>query len=208
MNELGMKQLIRKFVQEELRKSVPIGISNRHLHVSEKDFTKLFPGRELRVKKWLKQPGEFAAEEVVTLVGPKGEIANVRILGPVRAKTQIELSLTDARTLGIKAPICLSGQLDEAARITLRSEFGEVSVKAAIVAQRHIHMNPEEAVLLGVAGKESISVKVSSPNRTTIFEDVAVRIGKGYVLELHLDTDEANSAGAEADTLGEILLGN
>ena len=136
MNELGMKQLIRKLVQGELRKSIPIGISNRHLHVSEKDFAKLFPGKELRVKKWLKQPGEFAAEEVVTLVGPKGEIANVRILGPVRAKTQIELSLTDTRYLGIKAPICLSGQLDEAGLITLRSEFGEISVKAAIVAQR------------------------------------------------------------------------
>ena len=205
MNELGIKQLIQKLVQEELRKSIPIGISNRHLHVSEKDFSKLFPGKELRVKKWLKQPGEFAAEEVVTLVGPKGEITNVRILGPTRAKTQIELSLTDTRSLGIKAPICLSGQLDEAGLIILRSEFGEISVKAAIVAQRHIHMSPEEATQLGLIGKETIAVKVSTPKRTTIFEDVAVRIGKGYSLELHLDTDEANSAGAEADTLGEIL---
>lgn len=205
MESLAIKQLIKNLVKDELRSSIPIGISNRHLHINEKDFAKLFPNKSLRVKKWLGQPGEFAAEETVTIAGPKGEINNVRILGPLRRDTQVELSMTDARTLGVAAPIKLSGELSEAANVIIRSQTGEINAKAAIVAKRHIHMTDGEAKLMDLRQGDKVDVAVCTDGRKTVFGDVEVRVNDGYALEMHLDTDEANAANVGVDTLGKIL---
>lgn len=205
MQSLALKQLIKNTIKDELRSSVPIGISNRHIHICEKDFNKLFPGKSLRVKKWLGQPGEFASEETVTLVGPKGELKNVRILGPLRKETQIELSMTDARILGISPPVALSGHLEQAAVLTLRSEAGEIRTKGAIIAKRHIHMTTGEAKLMGLMQGDVVNVSVFTDGRTVVFGDVEVRVNDGYAFEMHIDTDEANAANVTADTLGKIL---
>ena len=205
MQSLAIKEVIKKLIKEELRASVPIGISNRHLHISEKDFAKLFPNKSLRVKKWLGQPGEFASEEVVTISGPKGEIKNVRIIGPLRKETQIELAMTDARILGVNAPVKISGELDDAAAVTLKSETGELKVKGAIVAKRHIHMTKREAELMQLRSGDVVEVAVCTNGRNTIFGDVEIRVSDKYALEFHIDTDEANAADVKPDTLGKIL---
>lgn len=175
---------------------VPVGISNRHLHLSEEDLVKLFgEGSCLTVKKPLSQKGQYACEELVTLVGPKGSISSVRVLGPTRKQTQVEVSNTDARALGIDAPVRDSGDLKGSTPMKLVGPKGEINLgEGCIVAKRHIHMNDEDAAKLGLKDKQIVNVKVDG-NRGLVFDEVLVRVHPTFVLEMHLDTDEANACG-------------
>ncbi len=180
--------------------------SARHVHLSQADIETLFgAGATLTHKKDLSQPGQFACEERVTLVGPKKEIANVIILGPARPATQVELSLTDARTLGVTAAVRESGDIAGTEGCKIVGPCGEVTItEGVIAAKRHIHMTPEDAERLGVADKEIVSVKVDS-ERSVIFCDVVVRVSPKFALAMHIDTDESNAACAFGKCFGEIV---
>ena len=180
--------------------------SARHVHLSKEDLAKLFgEGAELTFKKALSQPGQFACEERVKLVGPKKEIANVIILGPVRPATQIELSYTDARTLGVDAPLRESGNVAGTPGLKLVGPAGEVDVaEGAIIAKRHIHMTPADAETYGVENGQIVSVKIES-ERSAILGDVVVRVNPNFSLAMHIDTDEANAACAFGKCYGEII---
>ena len=180
--------------------------SARHVHLSKEDLAKLFgEGAELTFKKALSQPGQFACEERVKLVGPKKEIANVIILGPVRPATQIELSYTDARTLGIDAPLRESGNVAGTPGLKLVGPAGEVDVsEGAIVAKRHIHMTPADAETYGVENGQIVSVKIES-ERSAVLGDVVVRVNPNFALAMHIDTDEANAACAFGKCFGELI---
>ncbi|MGO2082858.1 phosphate propanoyltransferase [Vagococcus sp.] len=185
---------------------IPIGISNKHIHLSKKDFNLLFPNQSLNCLKELKQTGEFASDKVVTVIGPKGNLEKVRILGPFRQETQVELALTDTRQIGINAPIRMSGQLEGTPGVTLKSSFGEVElVRGAIVAKRHIHIPKEEAAFLNIKNNEIVKIKIETPERPLVFENCVVRVGENFVLEMHIDTDEANSAGIKSETFGKMI---
>lgn len=189
-------------------KVVPIGISNRHVHLSQEHLEALFGrGYQLNFLKDLTQPGQFAAQETVTLKGPKGTMGKVRILGPVRKETQIEVSVTDCFTLGVKPVVRDSGQLDGTEGITIIGPVGEVTTdKGVIVASRHIHFHTDQAKKYGV--KDGQKVKVCVPGlRPIIFDDVLIRAGDKYELEFHLDTDEANAALLGQQTEGTLLGG-
>ncbi|MFA9557635.1 phosphate propanoyltransferase [Evansella sp. AB-rgal1] len=186
--------------------SIPIGISNKHIHLSQADFQKLFPNKQMTVLKELNQPGEFASEQTVTAIGPKGELRNIRILGPFRKESQVEFSMTDARQLGLKLPIRLSGEIEHTPGITLKSEFGECTLeKGVIVAKRHIHMSPADAKLLQVTQGECVNVRVNSEGRSIIFEDCAIRIGEKFKLEMHIDTDEANAGNITPQSVARFV---
>ena len=181
--------------------------SARHVHLSEADIETLFgKGHTLTHKKDLSQPGQYACEERVTLVGPKKPIANVIILGPARPATQVELSYTDARTLGVTAPVRESGDVAGSAPCKLVGPAGEVEIaEGVIVAKRHIHMTPADAEKYNVSDKEIVSVKLESNGRSTIFGDVVVRVNPNFTLAMHIDTDEANAAAAFGEFYGEII---
>lgn len=179
---------------------IPIGVSNRHIHLSQEDYQTLFPNEKVEILKDLTQPGFFAAKQFVTIAGPRGEIGKVRLLGPLRNATQVEISKTDSRALGIDAPIRVSGDLKDACEIIIRSPHAEIKRRAAIVAKRHIHMNLHDALLLGFKSGDVVKVKVQTGNRTTIFDDVEIRPADKTVLELHVDTDEANAANVDNNT--------
>ena len=185
--------------------TVPVGISNKHLHLSQADLETLFgPGYELTFKKALVQPGQFAAEEQVEVVGPKGS-AKLRVLGPVRPETQIELAMTDARTLGFKAPVRESGKLDGTPGCKLIGPKGELEIqKGVMIALRHIHLTDEQAKEAGVVDKEIVMVKVEG-ERGLVFDNVLVRSGEAHEAELHFDTDEGNAAGLANDVICEII---
>lgn len=185
---------------------VPIGISNKHIHLKEKDFNKLFPGEKLTIKKYLNQPGEFASEQTVTVVGPKGELSNVRILGPLRKESQVELALTDARKIGLNIPIRLSGDIEDTPSVILKSSKGEVCLSQGVIAaKRHIHISEADADLLKLKSGQVVSVKISSEHRSLIFEECIIRVGKNFKLEMHIDTDEANAVGATPMSFGKII---
>ena len=185
---------------------VEAGISNKHLHVSEAHLAALFgAGYKLTVKKELKQPGQYATEELVDVVGPKGTIKGVRILGPCRKESQVELAQTDARTIGLSLPLRESGVLDGSPGVKLIGPAGEVELeKGAIIALRHIHLSPSQAAEAGLKDKDWVSVKVNS-TRPLIFENVLIRSGDGHFREFHVDTDEGNAAGLKNDDLVEII---
>ena len=180
--------------------------SARHVHLCQADLETLFgKGATLTHKKDLSQPGQFACEERVNLVGPKKELANVIILGPVRPKTQVEVSYTDARTLGVAAPLRESGDVAGTPGLKLVGPCGEVEIaEGAIAAKRHIHMTPEDAAELGVEDKQIVSVKLDTP-RPLIFGDVVVRVSPKFALAMHIDTDECNAACAYGQVFGEIV---
>ena len=181
--------------------------SARHVHVTKQDLETLFgPGHELTVKKYLSQPGQFASEEQVDVVGPKSVLKRVRILGPIRPETQIELSLTDARSIGVNAPVRESGDVAGSGACKLVGPCGEVEVaQGVIAAKRHIHMTPEDAKEFEVEDKQIVSVKVDTEGRSLIFGDVVVRVSPKFSLAMHIDTDESNAACAGNGTMGEIV---
>ncbi len=187
---------------------VLVETSARHIHLSQADLETLFgAGYELTPKKDLSQPGQFACEERVTVVGPKKELAGVSILGPVRPETQVELSLTDARSIGLSAPVRESGDVVGSSGCKLVGPKGEVELtEGVIAAKRHIHMTPEDAEVFGVKDTQVVQVRVpSSIGRTTIFDDVVVRVSPKYALAMHIDTDESNAAGVAPGTMADVI---
>lgn len=181
--------------------------SARHVHLTAEDVETLFgKGHELTVKKQLSQPGQFACEEKVTVVGPKKPIANVSILGPVRSASQVEVSLTDARTLGVSAPVRESGDLAGSAPCKLVGPCGEVELSEGVIAaKRHIHFTPADAEAYGIEDKDIVKVKITSDGRSLVFDDVICRVSPTYALAMHIDTDESNAACAFGECYGEIL---
>ncbi|MBQ3792529.1 MAG: phosphate propanoyltransferase [Clostridia bacterium] len=182
--------------------------SARHIHLTEADIQTLFgEGAVLHNKKDLSQPGQFACEEKVELVGPKGSI-KVSVLGPARKATQVELSFTDARTLGLKdVPVRESGDLAGTPGLHLVGPCGEIDLaEGVIIAKRHIHMTPEDAEAFGVTNGQIVAVKVSSGlGRETVYGDTVVRVSTSYALAMHIDTDECNAASAFGEVYGEIV---
>ena len=181
--------------------------SARHIHVTDKTLAILFgEGHTLTNKKDLSQPGQFACEEKVQLVGPKGAL-NVSILGPTRPADQVELSFTDARTLGLKGvPVRESGDVAGTPGLKMVGPAGEIDCsEGAIIAKRHIHMTPADAEGLGVTNGEVVKVLVKS-ERTTIFDDVVVRVNPAFAAAMHIDTDESNAACAFGKIYGEIIV--
>ena len=181
--------------EEDQELGISVGISNRHIHLCQEDVEALFgSGYQLTIKKWLKQPGQYATAETVTIVGPKGSLANVRVLGPTREKSQLEISKTDSFALGVKAPINESGDLTHAGAVCVLGPKGMVTLKQnVIVAKRHIHMSRREGAKFNVVKKQVVAIKTSG-EREMIFMDTVIRVDDNFRLECHLDTDEANAA--------------
>ena len=183
---------------------IPAEMSARHVHLSDEDLKILFGLDRLEEVRAISQPGQFLSGCRVRLIGPKGILENVAVLGPTRKQTQVEVSMTDARALGIQAPVRLSGDLKDAAVITLQAGNTVLTRKAAIVAQRHLHMTPEDAAGFGVKDGQCVRVRVLG-SRPLILEGVPVRVTAASSLALHMDTDEANAAGAGKDTQCQII---
>ncbi|MBE7002232.1 MAG: phosphate propanoyltransferase [Ruminococcaceae bacterium] len=183
---------------------IELEASGRHVHVTGQQALALF-GHPLTPKRPLSQPGQYLANERVTVIGPKGEFQNVAVLGPERPEGQVELSMTDARTLGISAPVRLSGDIQDTPGATLRGEQGEVTLlHGVIVAKRHIHMTPEDAKVMGVSDKQVVRLQTYTA-RPLVFDDVVVRVSPKFETYVHLDYDEANACGFQAGDLGRIL---
>ncbi len=185
---------------ERAQVRIPVAISARHVHLTESAIEALFCDKyHLHVHAGLAQPGQFAAEECVTLVGPHGRIPHVRIVGPPRAENQVELSRTDALTLGIKAPVRESGDLAGTPGLLVEGPRGSVKLESGVIcALRHVHMSPEEAKRLGFKDQDRIELAAQSNDRSMLFRDVVVRVSPAYRLEMHLDTDEGNAAGLQS----------
>lgn len=187
-----------------------VEVSSRHVHLSSKDFISLF-GQDatLSKKKKLSQPGQFLAHEKVTISGPRDSINNVAIIGPFREKTQIEISLTDARKLGIAVPIRESGNTQSAPDCTLCGPCGQLHLKNSIIAVlRHLHLDPRTAANLDLFDGQTAEVLVATESRPTIFQNVLVRVHENFCPTFHIDTDEANAAGVFGEIFGEILTKN
>ena len=190
-----------------MSKQFIVETSARHVHLTESDFKILF-GNEatLTVKKNLSQPGQYACEERVSIVGPKKEISGVSILGPFRSASQVELSATDARSIGLPIVIKESGDLRGTPGCKIVGPKGSLELQeGVIVAKRHIHATSEDAKKLGVKDKDIVSVKINTPERSLIFGDVVVRVSDSYALAIHIDTDEANASGMVLGVMGEIV---
>ena len=185
---------------------IPIGVSAHHIHLSQEDLEKLFgPGYKLTPRAPLAQPGQFAAEEQVSLIGPKGRIDRVRVLGPVRSKTQVEIARTEEFRLGIDAPVRMSGDLSGSPGLIVEGPKGRIKLKEGVIcAQRHIHMSPEDALRFGLRDGDVVRVRVEGRQREVIFGDVVVRVSPKYKLEMHLDTDEANAAEVSTGDVGYL----
>ena len=186
-------------------KRIVIEGSGRHIHLTKEVLEALFgPGYELEVKKYLSQPGEFASGSRVDVVGPKGTIRGVGILGPLRAQTQVELSFTDARQLGLKVPVRESGGLAGSAGCTLVGPAGSVELEeGVIIAKRHIHFTPEDAEKFGVADREIVQVLVEG-ERALIFDEVLVRVSPKFATYMHVDYDEVNAASLFGEAVGIV----
>ena len=186
---------------------IPIEISARHVHSSEHILGILFgEGHQLTKAKDLSQPSEFCAEERIDIVGPREILHNVAVLGPTRTHTQVELAITDARKLGLNAPIRESGDHPGSASCRLIGPEGEFELEdGVIIAQRHIHMSPKEAKELGLKNGDTVSVEVIDSLRPLIFKDVLIRVKDSFSLSMHVDTDEGNAAGLTPDSYGVII---
>ena len=183
---------------------VELEASGRHVHVTKEQAQVLF-GHPLTPQRSLSQPGQYLAKERVTVVGPKGEFSNVAVLGPERKAGQVEISLTDARTLGVEAAVRLSGDVRNTPGITLKGERGSVTLSEGVIAaQRHIHLTPEDGRKFGVKDKQIVKLQAFT-RRPVVFEDVLVRIHPDYAAAVHLDYDEANACGFQNGDLGRIL---
>ncbi len=190
-----------------MEKTVMVETSARHVHVTEETLEILFgKGYQLTKKKDLSQPGQFACEERVQVIGPKNSFPAVSILGPTRPADQVELSASDARSIGVAAPVRESGNIAGSGACKLVGPNGEVELKeGVIVAKRHIHMTPEDAENYGVKDKQVVSVKIDSPERSLVFGDVVVRVSPKFKLAMHIDTDESNAVMAGRDATGVIV---
>ena len=188
--------LIKERHKVNTKPSIPIAVSARHIHLTQESIDVLFgKGYELTEKAPLSQPGQFAANETLTLVGPKNRIENVRILGPSRSKNQIEISRTDEFFLGIDAPVRASGHTENSPGIKLIGPNSELVLNEGLIcAWRHIHMRPEDAESFGVKDKDIVDIKVNNELRPLTFGNVLIRVSSKYKLEMHIDTDEANAA--------------
>lgn len=207
MDKQLLETAVGKVLEEMRERPIPLGISNRHIHLSAQDFAHLFPGQSISVKKALMQPDQYAAEQTLTLVGPKGKLEKVRLLGPLRSASQVEVSRTDARILGITVPLRMSGDLQGTPGVRLVSPFAELEITSGvIVAQRHIHMSPLDALILNVSHGDKVSVAIKGDERRLIFDNVAVRVSPDMRLEMHIDTDEANAAGADNPQVCAMLV--
>ncbi|MBQ7500011.1 MAG: phosphate propanoyltransferase [Clostridia bacterium] len=188
-----------------MSKKFIVETSARHVHLTEDQIVTLFGTPVLTKKKDLSQPGQFATEQRVTVVGPKKELANVSILGPARKAGQVEISLTDARSIGIAAPIRESGDIAGTPGCKLIGPCGEVVLEEGVIAaKRHIHMTPADAEEFGVKDKEIVAVKLDTP-RPVIYGDVVVRVSENFSLAMHIDTDESNAAACPMNAEGEIV---
>lgn len=188
-----------------MENKILVETSARHIHLSEEHIAILFgEGHKLTVKKELSQPGQFACEEKVTVKGEKGEL-KMSVLGPARKDSQVEVSLTDARTLGVVAPVRESGDIKGSGACTLIGPCGTVALSEGVIAaQRHIHLTPETAADLGVSDKQIVKVELDTA-RPLIFDGVIVRVSASYAPAMHIDTDEANAAGASGVVYGKIV---
>lgn len=196
LQAVAEKVLKRIFIQLEA--------SGRHVHVTEEQAMALF-GHKLTPDRPLSQPGQFLAKERVTVIGPKGRFDNVAVLGPERKEAQVEVSLTDARQLGVNAPVRASGSVAGSPGVEITGPLGSISLQQGVIAaQRHIHMTPEDAARMGVKDKQIVKLQVYT-GRPLIFEDVLVRVHKDYATFVHLDYDEANACGFQKGDLGRIL---
>ncbi|HEY2420802.1 MAG TPA: phosphate propanoyltransferase [Neobacillus sp.] len=208
MDKERIKEIVQEVVLRELQgqKKVPIAASNRHIHLSPEHLDRLFGQRyQLTKQKDLSQPNQFAAKETVTLIGPKGKIQNVRILGPARGKTQVEISLFDGFTLGVTPPIRNSGDIKGSESITIQGPRGQVKIKEGLIcAARHIHLHTDDSAGFELSDGDYVQVKVDGP-RGVIFSNVLIRVSPKYKLEMHIDLDEANAANLKNGQLGEII---
>lgn len=201
-----MKNVDLQAVAESVlrRLFIELEASGRHVHVTQEQAKVLF-GHGLTPKRPLSQPGQFLANERLTVIGPKGEFRNVAVLGPERSEAQVEVSLTDGRSLGIVPPVRMSGSVAGSPGCTLVGENGRVTIDHGVIAaQRHIHMTPEDAKAMGVKDKQTVRLQVFT-ERPVIFEDVAVRVREDFATYVHLDYDEANACGFQQGDLGRIL---
>ena len=188
--------------------AIPVGVSNRHCHLTKEHFKILFGANaEPKRVKDIKQPGFYAAEECIDVKGPKGVIKKIRLVAPYRDHTQIELAVTDALAIGVKPPVRESGDVKGSVGAVLIGPAGSVEIKeGVIIAQRHVHFNPEQAKKIGVRSGELLRLRCGTGGgRSTVFEDCIARVSDKYSLELHLDTDEAFAAGVKTDDLAYIV---
>lgn len=207
MNNLLVEDIIDEVIKRVKKETfIEVEASGKHVHLCEEHINILF-GRDYQLTKVkdLSQPGQYACKERVTITGPKGSLKNVIVLGPARKSTQVEVSLTDATVLGIKAPVKESGKIEDTPGITISTERATITVdKGVIVAKRHIHITPEDAEKFGVKDKEIIQAKVYG-NRPLIFDDVVIRVSPDFRTYMHIDYDEANACGFTKGTLCRIV---
>lgn len=182
--------------------AIPIEVSARHVHLTMADWALLFGGATMTIGKPISQHPQFSAVQRVSLRGPKGELNDVAIVGPFREYTQVELAMTDARKLGVTAPMSDSGHLEHAATVTIIGPVGEIKRPAAIIQQRHLHLSPREAEAFGFQDRQSIALLIPG-SRGLRFDNVLVRVHADYSCRLHLDTDEANAAGIQPGMTAE-----
>lgn len=189
-----------------MTKTVPVGVSARHIHLTQEHVEALFgAGYQLTEFKPLSQPGQFAANETVAVIGPKGQFDKVRILGPARPASQLEISRTDSFALGVKAPVRESGSIDGTPGITLKGPAGEVTLEeGVIVAARHIHFHTSDAAKWDIKDKDLLKVRLGG-ERGLVLENVIARVSDSFALDMHIDTDEANAAGAKTGDVAEII---
>ena len=209
MNEDALKRLIQTTILCEFARQgmyyFPVAISARHIHLSREHFEQLF-GQEKKMTRFknLSQPGQFACEETVEISGPKASIKKVRVLGPERNETQVEISVSDSFSLGIRPEIRMSGDIAGTPGCTITGPIGKITIdRGVIAAARHIHLSAEQAALYGVKDGEAVAVKTSLP-RKGVIDNIAVRVGKDFDMEIHLDTDEANGNGILCGTILEV----
>ncbi len=203
-----LKQVVEEAVREALSPAmlVPVGISARHIHLTQEDLARLFGyGYELTVKKELSQPGQFAAEETLDIIGPKGTLKHVRILGPLRSRTQIELSQTDLRTIGLKAPVRSSGDTDGTPGVTLAGPQGTITTQdGVIIADRHVHLSLDEARGFGLKDGDYVTIRIDGVKRGTMGH-VLVRASDKFRKDFHIDTDDANAFQLQQGQMVEII---
>ncbi|MDR1387841.1 MAG: phosphate propanoyltransferase [Propionibacteriaceae bacterium] len=206
MVERIIQQVIARLVPALDPNAVPVGISNRHVHLSQADLETLFGRSDMPVLRPVRQPGEFAADLKVDLYGPKASFKGVRVMGPCRPRSQAELSKTDCRALGLSAPIVQSGHLDQAAPIEIAGPKGRIKLeRAALVAARHIHMGPSHAQAWGLHDQDTVKVRFGGV-RGGAMDNFIIRVKEAWVPEIHLDVDEANALDLSSGDFGSLLL--